>query len=307
MKNIYHGITSILLLLVVLSAWYVSGILSGRAASSGAWDIVPAVVLLLATGFIIYLINENMISGGSSLAPVIWFILATANPAALTLSPILAATPLVAASIALLLAFCTVRPSIEYIAACFALLGVAAMLLPPLIWLSPIFFICSITRTESKARTVVASLLALAIPLFTWCCIRFLAGDLQAVVATLEGFGRGAVSLNLIGTGASAPTIARLALTVVLTLISLILVIRRLDSYTTDQFRSANRIIILLPSLVALAILFLGGQPWELLTAIPASLLIDEYASRPVHRRGCTLILTALGLLLLAERIYLYL
>lgn len=307
MKNIYNGITSILALAAVLSAWYLSGLPSGHATGPGVWDIAPGVALLLGTGFIIYAVSNNIAAGSNPLAPLVWFVLATASPAALTFSPILAATPLVAASIALLLAFCTVKPSLEYITFCFITLGTAAILLPPLIWLSPIYFVSAIARTESKARTVVASILAIVIPLAFWCGIRFLVADAAAAENTLRTFAEGTITLHLLGTGASAPTIARLAMTVLVTVIALVIVIRRLDSYTIAQYHVANRMLLLLPAMTALAILFFGGQPWELLTALPASFFIDEYAAHPIRPRNRTLAFIVLGLLLIAERIYLYL
>ena len=305
MRRINYGNLSFLLTMLLAAAWYISG-LWADGASHTIWAVVSAALLPLASATIIYLTDERITSGASGLAPILWFVLATASPAALSFTPLHAATLLLAGALALLLVYTCISQGIGILSLSFVLLASASLMIPPMVWLAPVFIAASAGKSTDKAKYFTTALISLAAPLFVLCCIRYLLKDAEAVGLTLSEFGTGAITLHPLSIGATAPTIARMAVAAVITLLAIVHVAGRLGSYTTVQFHSYLRILVLMPFFLVFAVLFLGGQPYEMVTAMPAALLIDEYAGQSGKKRLTALLLTILALLLAAERIFYY-
>lgn len=304
MNRTISDILVIVGLFLVLGAFCATGWLALPQEGSGVLPALAAVGILVVNSILLYVVNERLLSGTSLLVAVIYFVLATARPQALYYTPVHAASLLLTLSIVCYLHFNSMRTSMKYLVGAWACLGAAALILPPLAWLAPVYAMFSFGKTEDKLRFWVAALLSLLLPLAAWTGICYLRGE-SSVGTILQSLWEGMCAVQRPSFHYSAATMARLLLTAIAAVVAVIRVVRRLDSYKIAQFHACLRLIILSISLCVLTLLFFANPaiPSGLLTLIPVAPLLGEYLSHPVREKGTGLFALVLILLLVVERI----
>ena len=291
-------------LFLLLGAYCATGRLALPHEGNVFLPTLYAGLIIIANSILLYRINERLLSGTSLLVAVIYFVLATARPQALSFTPVHAASLLLAGSFYCYLHFNSMRTSMKYLAGAWGGLGAAALILPPLAWLVPVYALSSFGKPEDKFKFSVAAFLALLLPLAAWTGICYLRGQ-DSFQQILSSLWNGMCAVQRPSFHYSAATLCRMLLTAVATILAVIRIIGRLDSYKIAQFHACLRLIILTLALCVLTLLFFAnpGIPSGLLTVLPVAPLLGEYFCHPVREKGTGTLALILILLLVVERI----
>ena len=292
---------SILLPAVLFCA---AGWLTIPAADRAVVSGLLAGLVLVANGLLLFLTGDRVMNETSPLAPVIYIVLAAANPAALSLTPLHAASFLLALSMLFHLLYCAIRPSLGYLAIAWATLGCAALCFPPLAWLAPVYAITTAPSAEEKGKYTVALILSFILPAGIWIGIQYLRGT-GLPVNVLRGLWTDMTVIHRPTLHFSAATLCRILLTVLATVLAVIHILRRLTRYRTAQYHAFLRLLVLTLALVVLNLVFLSDsrQPFGLLTLLPVTLLLNEYFRDRNAEKGAGLLAVILALVLVVERI----
>ena len=294
---------------LLLAAWYASGY---PAATPG----IPhtflagflAAVVVLANAVILQWTEDRVLAQVGLFTPAAYIVLAAANPAALWFSPFHGATLLLALSIAFYLAFCAVRPSMGNLVGAWATLGGAALLFPPFLWLVPVYAVSAMVKAEEKLKFWVASLLALCLPVGIYLGVMALRSDSFLPGDFFASLWQGMTDVSHGSLHFSAATLCRILLTALATLLAILWSAGRLDRYKISRSAAVMRIIYLTLSISLLTLIFLPDSryPAGLATALPVSLLLNEYFGVPDRKKGSRILAVILVLILIAERIACY-
>lgn len=300
--------------ILLLAAWFASGWLAARPCPDRAFlSGLCAAAVILGNGVLLFFLNERVMSGASVLVFLFYIVLSTANPAALYFSRFHAAALLLAGSFACYARFNALNPSMKDLCGAWLLLGIAALLEPPFLWLAPVYALTSAGKAENKPKFIAATLLFLILPAAAWIGFRYLRGEASPALYFLGTMWDGMTALRRPSFQLSAPTLCRILVTAIACILAAVRILRRLDSYRISQYRASIRLIIMTISLCLLVVLFYagggasgsvgGGIPSGLVVLLPVSLMLGEYTgpsrSRPSGRTMAAFLL----LFLLAERI----
>ena len=244
----------------------------------------------------------------SLIAPVAYAILAAANPAALSYTPLHAASLLLAASLSCYLRFCADKPSPDLLGGTFIALGAAGLFHPPLFWLTPVYAATTVSRAESKGRFWVTALLALVFPAAVHIGIQYLRGG-YAPPVILHGFLERMTAISHPVLHLSAATLVRILLTFVVAAAASLHLLRRLSRFRTGPFHATVRTLLITLVLTVLSALFLtdGDQPAGLLVMFPVSLILNAYLRNAGQDRSVRMLGLILLLVLAVERVSLLL
>lgn len=306
MKRTFSDFAVLLAVLLPLAAWCATGWLAaGPVPQRPVLSGLLAAATLLANGLLLFSTHRRVMSGLSLSVPVIYIVLATANPDALYFTPFHGASLLLALCLFFHTAFCSVRPTLSKLLGTWASLGAAGILFPPFLWLIPLLALTSMGKAEDKLKYAAASLLSLCLPFGLYAGILFLREGSFPVGAVFTRLWDQMTVLPHPAFHFSAATLCRIALTAVATVLAIIRAAKLLDRFKTAQYRAVIRIILLIPALCLLVLLFAPDCrfPGGLVTYLPVSLLLnDGLAAQGSGNRFPTLAVI-LFLILLAERI----
>lgn len=292
-------------LFLLLAAWCIAGWLAPIAVPGRTFlSALPAAGILLANAFLLSLTCNRILAEDSLFTPVAYILLATANPSALWFTPFHGASLLLAVSLVFLLGFCSLKPGIgSLIGACFAL-GAAALLFPPLLWLFPVYLAIAVSKAEEKMKFWAASLLAVCLPIGIWLGVSSLTGG-QSAGSFFPVFWERMTDVPRVRLHFPAATLCRLILTAIAVVLALFRGAGRLDSYKIARSAAVIRIILLTLAICLLMGLFCPDNryPAGLVTALPVSLLLNEYFGSANRKKGVWTLGIIFLLVLLVERI----
>lgn len=292
-------------LFLLLAAWCTVGWLAPVAVPERAFPAaLPAAGILLANMFLLSLACNRILAEDSLFTPVAYLLLATVNPAALWFTPFHGASLLMAVSLFFLLGFCAVKPGMGSLIGAWSALGAAALLFPPLLWLLPVYLVIAVGKAEEKMKFWTASLLAVCLPIGIWLGVCSLTGG-QSVGGFFGHFWEQMTDVPRVRLHFPAATLCRLILTAIAVVLALISAVGRLDSYKIARSAAVIRIIILTLAISLLMGLFCPDNryPAGLVTALPVSLLLNEYFGPANRQKGVWTLGFILLLVLLVERI----
>lgn len=295
---------------VLLAAYYVAGLFAVvPGIPAGVLSAIGAAAVILANSTGLVLTSRRISVNPTVLIPFIYIALVAAQPATLHWSDFHPASLLLLASTFCYLHFCAIESSTESLAGSCFLLGAAGLFVPPMLWLFPVFLLLGAGKAPSKGKCLVAALLGLVLPLLILCGIRYFQGGADAVRTMFPALWEGMSELHPGIRPFSAPTLARLLLTIAATFAAIVHIVRRLDTYKTVQARAFLRLVILAAVLGLMALLFPADShtPCALAVCLPVTLLLNELFATPGSGRAKTALAVALILLLAAERISLFL
>jgi len=304
MNRTISDLLVILAVILLLAVYGTSGWLSVPHEGSTALSVLPAVGTLIASFALLYLVNERLLSGSSLLAGSIYIILACADPASLSYTPLHAASLLIAVSLSTYLHFNSVSTSMGNLTVAWATLGAAALIVPPLAWLVPVYAVTSVGKTEEKLKFWTAALLSLLLPLAAWTGICYLRGG-DDPMTILQSLWNGMCAIQGPSLNYPAATVCRMLLVTIATVLAIISILFRLDSFKTALYHAYFRLILLTLALGILSLLFFirPGLPFGLLTALTTAPLLGEYFSHPERKKGKGTLIIVLVLVLVVERI----
>ncbi|MBR5019332.1 MAG: hypothetical protein IKX53_06815 [Bacteroidales bacterium] len=294
---------------LLLAIWCASGMfVSGTAVPHTFLSGLLAVAVILFNAILLYLAEDKILAQVSLFTPAAYIILATANPEALWFSPFHGASLLLAVSMLFYLGFCAVRPSMGNLTASWAFLGASALLFPPFLWLAPLYAVTAFNKAEDKFKFWVASLLALCLPFGLYLGILALQPGSPAPVTFFANLWDGMTSVTRTSLHFPAATLLRIVLTALATVLAILWSIGRLDRYKIARSAAVLRIIYLTLAFCVLIAVFLpdSRHPAGLVTALPVSLLLNEYICAPDRKKGSRTLAVILILILIAERIACY-
>ena len=307
MNRTISALVSLAVTILLLAAWCASGWLAADVQPERAFvsGLLAGLVILL-NAVLLFLVNDRVMADSGLVTPVAYVVLATANPAALWYTSLHAASLLMALSIVFLLGFCALRPSMGRLAGCWAALGSAGLIFPPLLWLAPLYAVLTVGKAEDKLKFWTASLLTLCLPAAIALAFNSLGGtrtataffsDIWAQMSTLPHR-----PLHL-----SAAMLCRIVLTALAALLAIIRALGRIDRYKISRSAAVIRIIFLTLAICVLTALFCrdGQAAAGLVTYLPAALILNEYfgSSDRQHTAGARTLAIILMLVLLVERI----
>lgn len=290
---------------LLLAAWCASGWIAAdpvpdRPFLSG----MAAIALIVACAVLLYLTNDRFLTELSFFTPVAYIVLATADPAALWFTPFHGAALLLAISLSCLLCFCAVHPSIACLSGTWVSLGAASLIFPPFLWLFPVYAAAAAGKAEEKSKFWAASLLGVCLPPAIYAGIIVLLDDAGAATAFFSGFWERMTEVARTPLHFSAATLCRIALTALAVLLTLIRLLGRLNRYKIAHHAAISRIIFLTLAVCLLTAVFWPDRRTAgLVTALPVSLLLNEYFGVSDRRKGARTLAVILIFILIAERL----
>lgn len=291
----------VLLALYCVTGWMAASPVPGRPFISG----LLATLAVAFSALVLYFANDRAMNEMSFPIPVIFVLLATANPCTLYAAPIHAAAALLAASIFFLLGFSSVSPSPGPFSLTFISISAAGLFHPPLFWLIPVYAILAIVLFENKFKGWVTIIISVLLPPLVLAGIRYLGSGSNPAEELLSGIWARMTAIYLPKSNIHAATVLRIILTGVAAVFAIGHILRHLTTYKTSQFKAAVRIVILTLAITLVALLFMpeGGKTAGILAAMPLSLLLNEYFRQPRHSPEVKTMAIVLILILITERI----
>lgn len=296
--------------ILFLAAFYASGLYANTpGATTGPWPAIGAAAVIVANGFGLLMTSNRVSVKATVSVPFIYIALVAANPWALHWSAFHPASLLMLGSIFCYLSFCAVRPSMEYLAGGTFLLGAAGLFVPPVLWIFPIFLLMGVGKATAKVKYLVISVIGLVLPLLILAGITYLRQGADAVLGLLPSLWERMTDVHLGIRHFSAATLARILLTLVATLMAVVHIVGQLNTYKTVQFLALVRLIMMAVALSVMALLFPedAHTPCGLIICLPVTLLQNEYMAARGNERTKTALAIIAFLLLVAERVSLFL
>lgn len=303
MKGRYSDIWAFSGVFLLLAAYLASGYAAaqtGRTLSSA----LLATGVLLACGALLYFLDGRTRTDSGILVPAIYIATAAAHPESLVFTPFHAATLLTGISMAFYIVFHCGRPSTEIMAACCLTAGAAALIEPPMLWLSLVFIATSAGRAEDKGRFWIAAVLSLLLPLAVRYGIAYLQGRFEPLGPFLSGFWARMTAIRKPVFSGPDATLFRVLLLALAALLSIASALKRLHTWKIAQSRATVCCITMLPACCLLVLLFYltPSVPAGMLTALPLAPLLGQWLSRPEQKKTNRTLAFVLILVLLTER-----
>jgi len=295
-------------IVLVLAAFFLTGWMAAPHAGNLLTSGLPALLAVLFCCVPLFFIHQRMLMGSAMVTPLFYVFLAMANPVACCFSAFHWVAMLLAVSLYAYFCFTALVPSPRFAAGTWFPFGVAALLLPSLLWLAPVLLLSSIGKAAEKGKYVITALLGLLLPALVWMALRFLHGDPLSPVDLLATSWTGMRTLHLPGASLPVVTLVRLGFTVAMTLVAYLRIVPRLSRYKTAQYHAIVRLLLLTLCLSVYTFLFLDypALPAGLLVMLPTAPLLSVFLLDTLSRRNTVPWFVTLLLLLAAERIALF-
>ncbi len=252
----------------------------------------------------VYMAGNRISSGMNQFIPLLYLVLVLANPSSLRFSPIHAAAVFLVPALISNVSFCASGSDLTSLAKSCFFLTIASFFFPPLMWMFIPMAALSISKADDKGKYLFTSLFSLAAPLLLAFGIRYLQAGLQNAAEIFPDYLRAMTDVPSKSIAMSASTLCRLVITAIIAIISAYCVAGAFSRYKTVQYTAYSRILFYAAAITATAAVFIPTMSWPgcLLTAIPLSLIINEYFGNGAHDGSGTMAAAAL-LILIAERI----
>ena len=291
---------ALVLVLHFLTGWLAAPE-SGKLLTSG----LPAMLAILACAVPLYFIHQWMLSGSSMVTVLFYVFLAAANPVSFTFSRFHVVALLLVCCLYCYLCYSALRPGLSYATGLWLSFGVAALLLPSLLWLAPVLLLSSVRKAGDKGKYIFILLTGLLLPAIVWMALRFLYGDPLLPTDLLSACWAGMSTLHLPSTNITAVTLVRIGFTVAMTVTAFWRILPRLSRFKTAQYDATLRLMLLTLCFSLYAVLFLDYplQPAGLLVMLPTAPLLSVFLLGTLSRRGTLPWFVTLLLLLAVERI----
>jgi hypothetical protein len=304
-RNI-RGIFDLVAWVLIVAAYYASAWMAPAGACTVA-DGLRATLVILVCCVLLYFLHQHMLSGSGIPTALLYAVLAAAPPAALRYSPFHIAVLLMALCQYCYLHFNAVNPSQETGFIQWASFSSASIVLPPLGWLLPLLLLSSLPKAVGKGRFLATAFLGLVLPLAVWTGIRFCMKDPDPTAFFPEMWAQMA-TLHLPHFCLPVVTVVRIAMTAAITLAAIIRILCRMSSFRTAEYHACVRLILMTLGLAVIAVLFLSdpATPSGLLLMLPVAPLLSRFVQDNPGRKMGRLLLIILALLLVAERISLF-
>ena len=293
---------------LVLAAHFVTGWLAAPCTGTLLTSGLPAMLLILLCCVPLYFIHQWMLPGASMVSVLFYVFLAGANPASFCLSPLHGVALLMAVCLYCYLCFTALNPQLKYAAGTWFSFGVAALLLPSLLWLVPVLVLTSVGKAPDKGKYVFMVLLGLVLPAAIWLALRYLHDDPLSLSDFWAASWSGMCTLHLPVASLPAVTLVRVGFTVAMTITAIVRILPRLSRYKTAQYHAIVRLMLLTLCLSVHAFLFLDypALPAGLLVMLPTAPLLSVFLLDTLSRWSTLPWFVTLLLLLAAERIALF-
>ena len=308
MRDKFSDILVFLAILLVLAAYFATGWMAAPEKSRLLTSGLPAMIVILLCCVPLYFIHQWMLPGISFVTGLFYAFLAAANPTAFCLSPFHGVALLLAVSLYCYLCFTALRPALKYVAGMWFTFGIAVQVLPSLLWLTPVLLLSSIGKAMEKGKYCFTALLGLLLPPFAWMAVHYLSSGITPAGDYLPRIWSEMTALQLPSTNLSAATLCRIGFTVVMVITAILRIMPRLSRYKTAQYHAILRLMLMTLCLSAYGFLFLNypALPAGLLVLLPAAPLLGVFVYDTLSSKGAQTWIAILVLLLVAERISLF-
>ena len=187
-----------------------------------------------------------------------------------------------------------------------ALLGVAALLFPPMVWLALFILLMNFFPAGDKLRFIVSSIVGFILPAVICLTYLYVTGDVRELMPAVSGFFKATVT-PYFGIGAiSAARVIKILTLLVCCIVSLVSFLKRSAQYSLSHSHVMIMIFAYSAAITLLVILFPPGsvQAATLLVMAPVSLVIYDYLIWGADDRGCRITLAFLALAVILEFVF---
>lgn len=289
----------------ILDTFHIGQILLDNTIVSLSLGIV---FLLLIAATILYI--SNYISGKRHFTPLIFLVLALANPSAIYFTPLHIISFLMMWSIFLITMFKLEdgRDS-ERIFAAFFLYSTCILCFPPMIWFLPVLVIMSAGAAESKAKYILAVFLGIIAPFVLALSILFILEGWEPMEPTLVSFAQAFTFTGEKNIVMSSPFLCKSILILYFTLITVVKCIRESRNMSRIKSTFLFRDIIFLTAAFAFFIVFIMSfsVPFGVVLYAPLSFIFLELAASWGEKGRFLSYYSLFLLILLIERVSLFL
>ena len=310
MKENLWKLTAAALAIISLVIFYASAFfIPVPAGTASTAACAGAAVIILANALLLYFTYLHISLHSSIIIPALYILIVSVNPQALYWTVYHPASMCLLVSVMLHLAYCAAGASTEYLVGSLSMLCIAGLIMPQLFWLTPLYLLSSIGKAEEKSKFIVTSILALTLPVIVYAGIRMIVLKDSFDITHFSYIWEGMSDVRIQNFHLTAATLSRFAMFVIAIVTAFVFTVRNLGRYRTIQFLAYARILVLTLAVALISILFKGDGciPYELFLAIPAALLTGEYFKSSDKRRSKAALAAASLLILIAERISLFL
>ena len=268
--------------------------------------VLPGLFFFAATAFLVYFTIDFFAVSINHAAPLVFAILALSFPSVAVYTPML--WGVVAANAAF---YCAARfyggdISDNWVLLYNALLAVAALLFPPMVWIALFMLLMNFFPAGDKLRFIVSSLVGFILPVAVYLTYMYVTGDARELMPAVSGFFKSTITADF-GIGAlSAARVIKILTLLVCSIVSLVSFIKRSAQYSLSHSHVMVMIFAYTAAITLLVILFPPGsvQAATLLVMAPVSLVIYDYLIWGADDRGCRITLAFLALAVILEFVF---
>lgn len=183
------------------------------------------------------------------------------------------------------------------------LLGVAAIMFPPIAWVAVFMLIMNFFMSPDKARFIVISIVGFLLPPVCYLSYKFAASDPREIMPAVRGWLGSLVSVS-VGFGATpASRVMKIVTFLVCFAVALVAFFRRNAEYSVSH----SHVMIMVFSYCALIVLLLSLFCYGTLTMntmlimVPVSIVFYDYMVHGASDRACRIAIAFLALAILLE------
>ena len=294
-----------LLVAAALLMYVLSTFIFGKAPLT-VGGVLLGLAFLAATAMAVYFTVDFFAVTINHAAPVVFAILALSFPSVAIYVPTLWCV--LAANAAF---YCAARfyggdISDNWVLLYSALLSVASMLFPPMVWMALFLLIMNFFPAGDKIRFIVSSLVGFLLPAAVYLTYIYVTGDARELLPAVSGFFKATVTARF-GLGAiSAARAIKILTLLVCCIVSLVSFLKRSAQYSLSHSHVMTMIFAYSAAITLLVILFPPGgvQAATMLVMAPVSLVIYDYLIWGADDRGCRITLAFLALAVILEFVF---
>lgn len=240
------------------------------------FSAILAAISLLLTALTLHNFNNRFSSGLNFILPLLYLILALANPCAIWFSPFHIAALALVWVLRYFVKFKAETGHPTDLFASFFLLVIASCFYLPLIWLAPVLLLRGFSYMEEKIRYLLTTLLGLFCGVALITALNYLILGFDAVAALPGQWLQGIVAITTKWPGFSILQLCREGLLVLLVIIAAIRNIRNQGKYKIAESRMLSDVTMSTLVIFVATALYTADYslPFEVLVFAPASLVI---------------------------------
>ncbi len=296
----FYLLVAIALVMYALSTFVFSG---AHLTVSG---VLLGLLMLAASAAVVYFTVDFFAVSINHAAPVVFAILALSFPGVALYAPSLWAVLAVNGAFYAASRFYGGDISDNWVLLYSALLAVASVLFPPVIWIALFMLAMNFFPAGDKLRFIVTSIVGFLIPMAFILAYSYISADARVLGPAIGGYFKAAVTPDFGFGASSAARVIKIMTFIVCFIVSLISFIKRSAQYSLSHSHVMTMILAYSGAITLLVLIFpTGGLAMNtLLIMMPLSLVIYDYLVWGATDRDCRIAIAFLALAVVLEFVF---